>query len=75
MTQEASHLLVPISKWDDYYDWPSVSAMRHYAHRSKTNGLDPAFLKFGSRKLVDADKFFNLVRARSGNASTGKEAK
>ena len=46
--------------------WPNESTLRTLYAKRKTNGLEKAFIRNGSRILVDEEKFFSLMKAKSG---------
>ena len=53
--------LIPLAKWNDYHDFPTVSALRQYKFHSKTNGFDEVLEpggENGNRILINEDKFF-----------------
>jgi hypothetical protein len=61
---------IPIAKWDQYYDWPSVPGLRYHIFNAKTNGLERfnAIRRVGRRILIDPVAFHAWV---DSNPSTG----
>jgi hypothetical protein len=53
--------IIPVTKWNEHYDWPPLGGMRHLIFHAETNGFAPAFLRAGRRVLVDADRFWLIV--------------
>ena len=60
------HNIIPVSKWNDHYDWPPAGGMRYLIFHARTNGFDNAFLRVGRRVLVDVDRFWSIVEEQGG---------
>jgi hypothetical protein len=58
--------LIPITDWNKFHSWPPVGGMRHLRFNGETNGFGSAFLKVGSRVLVDEAEFFRCVKRQQG---------
>lgn len=56
--------LIPVTKWNDHYEWPPTGGLRHLIFHEKTNGFAPAFKRVGRRVLVDADLFWQIVEEK-----------
>lgn len=50
--------LIPVTKWNEFHPWPSVSALRHYIFWAKDNGFDTVVRRCGRRVLIDESAFF-----------------
>ena len=50
------------------HPWLSYGSLRRAIFHSRSNGLDIAIVRFGSRNLIDEDRFLGWVR--SGAART-----
>lgn len=78
--QLPSSRLIPVPKWNDYYDWPPAGGLRHLIFHENTNGFATAFKRVGRRVLIDEVEFFACVDRQNqstelpvnGNASKGK---
>jgi hypothetical protein len=57
--------LIPVSKWNDFHPWPTVSALRTYVFLRKRNGFEAVLKRVGRRLLIDESAFFAWVEARS----------
>ncbi len=57
--------LIPVPKWNEYHDWPSVSGLRHLIFNANKNGFETAFKRIGRRVLVDEAKFFECVERQN----------
>ena len=55
--------LYPITKWP--HPWPPVGGLRWLAFNAKTNGFADAFVRVGSRVLVNEAEFFRCVAANN----------
>ncbi len=54
--------LIPVTKWEEFYPWPTTGGLRHLAFNRDKNGFAPAFVKVGRKLLVDEAKFFEIAR-------------
>lgn len=65
-----SSRMIPLTQWNDYHDWPTVSGMRWYYFNRSLNGLEEARVvcRAGRRLLVDEAAFFRWVRQPPGEA-------
>lgn len=59
---------VPLSKWAEHYDWPTVPAMRWMLYNASTNGLDRfnATRRVGRRILIDPEAFHRWIDSNPG---------
>ncbi len=55
--------LIPVSKWNNYHEWPPVGGLRHLIFHATTNGFHKVIRKAGSRVLIDEDAFFEWVNS------------
>ncbi len=53
--------LIPLSKWNEYHDYPSVSGLRHLVFFAKDNGFDIVLKRIGKRIYIDEQAFFSWV--------------
>lgn len=59
--------LIPLAKWNDYHDYPTVGALRQYYNRKEKNGFGfciEAGGENGTRILINEDKFFEWQNNR-----------
>jgi hypothetical protein len=58
-------MLLTLEQFAEKYPWPSASALRNWAYRSKKNkklaSLSRCFKKVGARVLIDDAAFFQAV--------------
>jgi hypothetical protein len=59
--------LIPVPKWNNHHDWPSVSGWRKLIFNSPKNGIDKVILRVNKRILIDEAAFFEW--AKDQNAS------
>lgn len=57
--------LIPVTKWNEFHDWPPAGGLRHLIFHAETNGFKSAFLRVGRRVLVDENEFFNCVERQN----------
>ena len=55
--------LIPLARWNDHHDWPTVPSLRWLRFNAASNGLAKAFKKVGGRVLVDEDEFFRWAES------------
>lgn len=68
MTEDtAKRRLIPLTRWNDYHPYPSVSALRALVFNSKTNGFDKVIRKVGKRILLDETAWFQFVDNQKHN--------
>ena len=58
--------LIPLTKWDQYYQWPPIGGLRHLRFHQATNGFERAFVKCGKTVLIDSPKFWAAVKRDGG---------
>lgn len=53
---------IPVTKWNEYHEWPSLPAFRNLIYNKDENGLFTAIKKVGKRILIDEAAFFEWVK-------------
>lgn len=53
--------LIPVTKWNDYYDYPTTNSLRQLIFREHQNGFDKVIRRIGGRVLIKEDEFFKWV--------------
>ncbi|MCB2213008.1 hypothetical protein KQI52_12920 [bacterium] len=66
MSPEAKRRLIPLTSWNDTYEWPTVGALRQYVFYAHENGFDKVIRRVGRRVLIDEAEFFRWVDERNG---------
>lgn len=64
--RNVTHRLIPVSKWNEYHPWPTVSALRDYVFKAERIGLTPAIRRVGRRVLINEEAFFAWVDQQGG---------
>ena len=57
--------LIPVSKWNQYHDFPTVAALRNMLFFAKDNGIEKCIRKIGGRLYIEESAFFEWVEERS----------
>lgn len=57
--------LVPVPKWNNDHDWPSVAGLRWLIFHAKSNGFDGVVKRAGGRVLIDENAFFKWVETQN----------
>lgn len=61
--------LIPLTKWEKYHPWPSISGLRHLRFYEKEKGCERVFKKCGKKVLVDERAFFEYIEEQNRKAS------
>jgi hypothetical protein len=61
--------LIPVTKWNEFYEWPPQGGMRHLIFNAKNNGFKDAFKRVGRRVLVDSQRFWEIVEEQNKDKS------
>ena len=57
--------LIPVSKWNQYHDFPTVAALRNLIFFADRNGINKCIRKIGGRLYIEETAFFEWVEERS----------
>ncbi len=52
------HRLIPVSRWNDYHDWPKANSLRWMLFCSHKSGADYFIRRVGRRVLICEKSFF-----------------
>lgn len=57
--------IIPVTKWPDFHDWPTVAGLRWLIFKRKENGLEDAGVikRAGRRVLIDEASFFQWMKS------------
>lgn len=58
-----SHELIPLPRWNDKHDWPSIAALRNIVFNENYNGAKIFIKRIGRRIFIDEEKFFEWARS------------
>ena len=58
--------LIPVTKWNDYYDFPTIGGLRALIFNAKKNGFDKVIRRIGGRVLIKEDAYFQWVEEQNG---------
>ena len=53
--------LIPLSKWNDYYDYPTVGTLRQLVFYENSNGFSKVIRRIGCRIYIKVSAFFEWV--------------
>ena len=53
--------LIPLSKWNDYYDYPTVGSLRQLVFFGNSNGFNKVIRRIGCRIYIKVSAFFDWV--------------
>ncbi len=56
---------IPIPKWGQHHEWPSIGGLRHLVFHKETNGFSTAFKKVGRIILIDEAEFFACIERKN----------
>ena len=59
--------LIPVPKWNNYHEWPSLSGLRNLIFHKKNNGFDELKVvkKVGKLVFIDEGAFFHWIEYRN----------
>lgn len=56
--------IIPLSKWNEYYDFPSVGSLRQLVFHNTNKFKEKVIRKFGNgRQYIDVDAFFKWANS------------
>ena len=64
--QSAIPELIPVSKWNEYFQFPSVGALRQYIFYGHKNGFNKVIRRMGKRIYICVSDFKSWVDSNSG---------
>lgn len=53
--------LIPLSRWNDYYDYPSVNALRQLVFFNRDSFIEEVTRRIGKRIYISVPDFFAWV--------------
>ena len=53
--------LIPVTKWNDYYDYPTIGGLMALIFNADKNGFNKVIRRIGSRVLLNEQAFFDWV--------------
>jgi len=65
VTEQQIDRLIPVTKWNDYYDFPTVSGLRWLIYNEHSNGFDQVVRRVGSRVCVKEKAFFDWTEEQN----------
>lgn len=65
ISEHLTNRLIPVTKWNDHFEWPPIGGLRHIIFHADTNGFSPAIKRVGRRVLIDHEKFWQIVDDQS----------
>lgn len=67
--------LIPLTKWNQYHEWPSVAGLRHLVFNAEHNGFHSVIRRVGRRVLIVESLFFEWVDKINNNEGQHYENK
>ncbi|MDD3237913.1 MAG: hypothetical protein PHV37_07445 [Candidatus Gastranaerophilales bacterium] len=58
--------LIPVSKWNEYFPYPSVASIRQYIFYKRRNGFDKVLRWMGKRQYICVAAFNEWVENGTG---------
>lgn len=56
-----SNRFIPLTKWGQYHDWPTIGSLRWMVFNADTNGFSQCLKRVGKRIVIDEAAFFEWV--------------
>jgi len=63
---ETQPRLIPVAKWKNYHDYPSIGTLRQLIFRADENGFNDVIRRIGGRVLINEQAFFEWVERING---------
>lgn len=60
--------LIPLSKWNDYHDYPTISSLRHFVFFEEQNGFSKVIRRIGKKIYLDEKSFFEWVEEQNSSS-------
>jgi len=67
--KEEQNRLIPVTKWNDYYDWPPIGGLRSLIFNEHKNGFNKVIRRVNRRVLIDEKAFFDWVNEKNNTFS------
>lgn len=67
MTDYIKTRLIPLSKWNEYHDYPTVSALKNLNFHKDRNGFNYVIRRIGRKIYLDEAAFFEWVLEQTKN--------
>lgn len=61
--------LIPVTKWNEYYEFPTVPGLRWLIFNEKENGFSRCVRRIGRRVAIDEAEYFRWVDEQNGVGS------
>lgn len=61
--------LIPLSKWNQYHDFPTISSLRHLVFFEEQNGFNKVIRRIGKKIYLCERSFFEWVNEQNGLTS------
>lgn len=61
--------LIPVTKWPEYHDHPSVGGLRHLIFHAESNGFSKCIKRIGRRVLIDEPRYFEWVDEQNNHST------
>lgn len=65
---ETTPRLIPLTKWNQFHEWPPQGGLRHLVFNSASNGFNKVIRRAGKRILIDEAAFFQWVENQNKDA-------
>lgn len=67
LVKEAQNRLIPVTKWNDYHDWPPIGGLRSLIFNEHRNGFNKVVRRVNRRVLIDEKAFFEWIEETNNN--------
>ena len=59
--QEPLNRLIPVTKWEEYHNWPKIGGLRNLIQTRHRNGFAKCLRRSGKRLLISERDFFEWI--------------
>jgi hypothetical protein len=72
MTEKCKERIIQLTKWNNYYDNPTMGTMKYLALRRKETGFDECTTMINGRLYIFIEKFFCWLESKGKNKKNEK---
>ncbi len=62
---------IPVTSWNKYHDYPSLSALRHLIHDAENKNFSKVVKRVGRRCLIDEEAMFDWIDEQNKEENNG----
>jgi len=64
--------LIPVTHWNQHYEWPTIAGLRYLIFNEHQNGFSKCVKRVGRRVLIDSELFRAWVEEQNSSQKGGQ---